>query len=145
MMKYLKPCVFVCALLCSAMASAQTYSYLTLRKASGEEQSLAIEGLKITFSDGNLVAANREKTTIVPLSEMGRLYFSATPTSIASASRELESPSARIVNGRLQVEAPAGTLVAVYGMDGRRMPLEGLQRGIYVVKVGSKTLKVIAR
>lgn len=143
-MKTLKILFFFCVMAFSATASAQSYSFLTLRKAVGDEVSLKVDGLKITFANGNLVAANGEQTLSVPLAEMGHMYFSATPTSIASTSAG-SSVDVRIVNGTLHASAPAGVEVKVYSTDGRLMPTSGLQPGVYVVKVGSQTLKVMAR
>lgn len=143
-MKIFKILFFCCAMAFSATASAQSYSYLTLRKAVGDETSLKVDGLKITFSNGQLVAANGEETVSVPLSEMGSMYFSAQPTAIVSTS-VAAGFEARIVNGTLHASAPAGVKVKVYSIDGRLMPATGLQPGAYVVKAGSQTLKVMAR
>ncbi len=124
-------------------ASAQSYSYLTFRQADGSETSLKTSGLKLTFADGNLVATNGSETATFALANMAKMYFSSSATAISQASTE--SVSASIVNGTLQVTAPAGTSVSVYGLDGREMPHQGLASGVYVVKVGQKVLKLMAK
>lgn len=143
-MKIMKLLFFCCAMALSATASAQSYSYLTLRKAAGDETSLKVDGLKITFSDGQLVAVNGEKTVTLPLSEMGSMFFSTQPTAIASTS-VAKGFEASIVNGTLHATVPNGVQVKVYSSDGRLMPTSGLHPGVYVVKAGSQTLKVMAR
>lgn len=143
-MKIFKLLFFCCAMAISTTASAQSYSYLTLRKAVGDETSLKVDGLKITFSNGQLVATNGEETVSVPLSEMGSMFFSAQPTAIASTSAA-GGFEASIVHGTFHATVPAGVEVKVYSTDGRLMPTSGLQPGVYVVKAGSQTLKVMAR
>lgn len=143
-MKIMKLLFFCCVMALSATASAQSYSYLTLRKTVGDETSLKAEGLKITFSNGQLVATNGEETVSVPLSDMGSMFFSAQPTAIASTS-VAKGFEASIVNGKLHASVPAGVEVKVYNIDGRLMPASGLLPGVYVVKAGSQTLKVMAR
>lgn len=122
-------------------ASAQ--SYLTFRQTDGSEKSLSTSGLKLTFADGNLVATNGSETATFALSSMAKMYFSNNSTAINQASTA--EVSAAIVNGTLQVNAPAGTSVSVYGLDGREMPHQGLASGVYVVKVGHKVLKLMAK
>ncbi len=124
-------------------ASAQSYSYLTFRQADGSETSLKTAGLKLTFADGNLVAANGTETATFALANMAKMYFSTSATAIDQATSA--QVSASIVNGALQVAAPAGTPVSVYSLDGREMPHQGLASGVYVVKVGNKVLKLMAK
>lgn len=124
-------------------ASAQSYSYLTFRQADGTETSLKTAGLKLTFADGNLVATNGSETATFALSTMAKMYFSTNTSAIDQATTA--NISATIVNGTLQVNAPAGTPVSVYGLDGREMPHHGLTSGVYVVRVGQKVLKLMAK
>lgn len=131
--------------LCALGASAQQGNYLTFRQNSGNETSLSLEGLKITFSNGQLVATNGTQQATFALSDMSKMYFSATPTLISQATGSEEHCEARIEGGRLHVTAPEGASVSVYAADGRLMPHEGLQRGAYLVRIGQKVLKVMAR
>ncbi len=122
-------------------ASAQ--SYLTFRQTDGSEKSLSTSGLKLTFADGKLVATNGSETATFALSSMAKMYFSNSSTAIDQINTA--EVSASIVNGTLQVNAPAGTPVSVYGLDGREMPHQGLASGVYVVRVGQKVLKLMAK
>lgn len=137
--------LFLLMALGAVSASAQSYNYLTLQQTGGNEQSLAISGLKITFSDGNLVATNGSQTATIPLEKMQKMYFSSTPTGISTVSDE-QTASAVIENGKLVVNAPDSCAVQVYGVDGRQLsPNATFNRGVYVVRVGGKTFKLLAR
>lgn len=126
-------------------ASAQSYSYLTLQQTGGDEQSLSISGLKITFSGGNLVATNGTQTATIPLEKMQKMYFAAMPTGISTAAGEA-AVGVSIEGGKLIVNAPEGNSVQLYGIDGRQLsPDATLNRGVYVVRVGGKSFKLLAR
>lgn len=125
-------------------ATAQTLDYLTIRLSDGTEQSLTAVGTKITFSDGKLLAVNGEESATYDVSEVAKMYFSATPTSIA-ALPVAQSISAAIVDGHLKVTAPAGTSVALYTAEGRRISTSAhLTKGLYVVRIGNETLKLLS-
>ena len=51
-------------------ASAQNYDYLILQENSGNATGLKIDGLKLTFDKGNLVAQNAEGTKTIALADM---------------------------------------------------------------------------
>lgn len=53
--------------------------------------------------------------------------------------------SATIVDGKLHLNAPAGTKATVYGIDGRQYGTSGLQKGTYLVRIDNKTLKVVGK
>lgn len=123
---------------------AQSYGYLTLHQADGTEQSLAVNGLKITFADGNLVAVNKTEQVTIALTSLSKLYFAETPTGITEAAGQ-DALSVRIEGGTLRHNAPAGTSVTVYATDGRRMPATGLQPGLYIVRIAGQTYHVVSR
>lgn len=130
--------------LCAISASAQTGNYLTFRQANGNETSLSTNGLRITFENGNLVATNGSEKATFALADMGLMFFSPTPTAIHEAA-STDGITASIVGGTLRTNAPAGTAVSVYSPDGRLMPLTGLQSGAYIVRIGEKVVKLMAR
>ena len=119
---------------------AQSYDFLTLKKAGGSETSLGIDHLKITFADGQLIASNGTQSFSAPISEMQSMFFAAEATGIAQATAT-DASQVSIVNGTLRATQHA----QVYSLDGRQMPTAGLQPGTYLVKAGGKTFKVIAR
>lgn len=128
--------LFLSALLllsCTA-AFAQTYNYLTFVTAQGE-QSLKAEGMVITFSDGNLIAAGTEGTVTFPLTSLSTFYFAETATGI--------SPTAAEKQQKADVYTVAGAFVGTY--DGNVRLDEVLKKGIYLVKYKDETRKLIVR
>lgn len=125
-------------------ASAQSYDYFTFKTADGTETSVGAENLKITFQDNKLVATNGTESFTAAVDDMNVMFFALTPTSISKAAAD--SPvSATIVDGKLHLNAPAGTKATVYGIDGRQYGTSGLQKGTYLVRIGNKTLKVVGK
>lgn len=137
-MKALVSLLMLAASACTMQA--QSYDFLTLKKAGGSETSLGIDHLKITFADGQLIASNGTQSFSAPISEMQSMFFAAEATGIAQATAT-DASQVSIVNGTLRATQPA----QVYSLDGRQMPTAGLQPGTYLVKAGGKTFKVIAR
>lgn len=132
-------------LLSAAPIGASAQSYLTLRQTSGYEVSLPLEGLKITFPDGKLVATAGTQKATIALSDMASMYFATQPTAIRQAVTATDGVSATIEGGTLRVTAPEGTSVGIWSTDGRMMPTQGLPKGAYIVRVGDRVMKVMAR
>ena len=51
-------------------AQAQDYGYLTFRTANGTEQGIAAAGLKITFTDGKMLATAGTETINIALPDL---------------------------------------------------------------------------
>lgn len=134
---------------------AQSFDYLTVRTADGGERSLPVDGLRLTFENGRLVARTAATTDSYPLADLSVMFFASQPTAIASLQAVQPAPVFR--DGRLTVSAPAGTGVSLYAADGRLVArfvkaADGsesfaptLTRGIYVVNVNGRTSKFLAR
>ena len=72
----MRNCIISFLLAISALSvQATEYAYLTFKMSDGEEYSLAVSGLSIQFSDGNLVASDG---TTLPLAQLSKMYFSST-------------------------------------------------------------------
>lgn len=139
----------------SAGLGAQSFDYLTVRTADGSEHSLPVDGLRLTFENGQLVARTAETTATYPLADLSAMFFASQPTAIASLSGGQAAPLYR--DGRLTVSAPAGTVVRLYSADGRLVAsyVKGadgsesfspaLPHGVYVVTANGKTSKFLAR
>lgn len=135
-------------------ASADGYTWLKLRLADGTEQSLTAEGLKITFSDGNLVAtANDGQTTTVALGTLSAMYFSnSLETGISATTTKQAEVS--ISGGRVYVSADKDAEVIVANTRGmmlsKRKIAAGTQQtvsgklpaGVYIIKVNDTTTKI---
>ena len=59
-------------------AQAGGYDYLTFEKSDGRQVSVKADGLKMTFTDGNLVARNNEGTMTFALAELSKMFFAET-------------------------------------------------------------------
>lgn len=126
-------------------ASAQNYDYLILQENSGNATGLKIDGLKLTFDKGNLVAQNAEGTKTIALADMQKMYFSSNPTSVGSVTNDDVKDLVTVENGTLKVNAPADAKVAVYSVDGRQVKPGKLTTGTYVVRVNNKSVKVLVK
>ena len=124
-------------------ASAQNFDYLTFRTNAGTEYSLPVDGLKIVINGDQLQVSSTAENLNFAFDELGSFFFTTEPTAIQSAAADDVQVS--IVNGQLQTNAPAGTPVRVFTLDGREMPTTGLGAGIYVIQVNNRTFKTLAR
>ena len=124
-------------------ASAQNFDYLTFRTNAGTEYSVPVDGLKIVINGDQLQVSSKAEDLAFAFDELGSFFFTTEPTAIQSATADDVQVS--IVNGQLQTNAPAGTPVRVFTLDGREMPTTGLGAGIYVIQVNNRTFKTLAR
>ena len=119
----------------AGVAMADGLPYFSFQTSSGETTTLSVTGLKITFSDGNIVATNKDGASYTASIEtLAKMYFSATATGI---------------------DAVSETMVAdgdIYNVQGIRVgrtdemgEVRGLPEGVYVVKQNGKTRKVLVK
>ena len=99
---------------------------------------MSIDKLKITFANDNLVATNGTETFTAPVADMSKMFFSTTPTAVSTVAANDNGLHASIINGRLMVNAPAGSRVSVYSIDGRMVrssaaSANGLKKGLYII------------
>ena len=106
---------------------------------------MSIDRLKITFANDNLMATNGTETFTAPVADMSKMFFSTTPTAVNTVAASDNGLHASIVNGQLKINAPAGSRVSVYSIDGREVGTAQLTKGTYLVRVNNQTLKVIAQ
>ena len=118
------------ATICTAV---QAEDRLTFRQSDGTTQSFALDGLKLTFDEGNLIVKNNTQEATFALSTMAAMYFEDAQTGIASPQQDID------------VTLEEGG--KVYTLDGRKVAssLSGLPAGVYVVKQGSQTKKVLVQ
>lgn len=134
----MKRYLLIAATLLSLSVAAQKADYLTLRTTDGTESSLSLsEGIRITFDNGQIKVVAGSKTFVRPLTEMSRMWLSATPT---------------VINDIHSNDGFAeGSLVSVYTLDGRLAATftqskgnePQLPEGIYIFKSSDKTIKKI--
>lgn len=116
-----------------AHAHAGDYDYLTFQTSDGTLQSFAVSNLKITVSSGTLVVHNSTTSQTFTLSNLSKMYFSATTTGIQNVNTET-------ADACVQVYSSTGVLVGKYSSADEAKTQ--LQHGVYVVKNSSQTYKI---
>jgi len=128
------------ALMLSALtASAADYSYLTFQLLDGVQQSVSMNGLKIVFSNGNMVAQSTSGETLatIAVASLDKMFFTAEPTGIRQA-------TAMPDDGGLITAYTASGMMA--GQFAKRSDMLGhLPKGIYVIKQNGHTSKIVVR
>ncbi len=129
---------------------ADEYNYLTVAYNS-VEQSIALGTVKkITFQGGNCVVSTTEGEFSYPLSQMEKMRFTADPTAIERLPLQAEGlkcmGNSLTVGqkGLLHIYNTSGALVRVANVAqaGSVINLGILPKGVYIVRMGDKTIKV---
>lgn len=93
--------------------------YLTFRQADGSEISIPSASLKITFADSQLVAkATGQADLSFPVATLQSMFFSATPTSIATPLKATDITEVYAIDGRL-FNAPGSQVQIVKTTNGQ--------------------------
>lgn len=117
-----------------AAPADDTYGYLTFQKSDGGEQSVSVDNLKITFSDGQLIATNTSTSATFTLSDLSKMYFSSTATAIETVDANASDDST--------VEIWSLSGISLGSFSSLAEARQKLSRGVYVVKQGTKTFKI---
>ena len=125
--------MFLASSLCLALtAQAGDYKYLTVESSDGTTSTLLTAGLKITFTDNQLVATNGSDNKTFDLSQLKVMRFSKTGES--SGIKAIETTNASIQNAD-----------AIYDLRGRQVSPTNIGKGLYIVKKDNRTYKVIIK
>ena len=130
----MKPKTLLLTLALAAVSTAvQAEDRLTFKQSDGTTQSFALDGLKLTFKDGNVIVKNNSEEASFALAAMQSMYFEDVQTGIATPE----------INAEITLEGGS----KVYTLDGRKAgdSLTSLPAGVYVVKQGSQAKKVLVR
>ena len=102
---------FSALMLGAGATMADGTDYLTFRQADGSEISVPSAGLKITFNNGQLVAQSAGQADLtLPVAALQAMFFSATPTSIATPLVMPTAPlTSRVITPRSQSQALANS------------------------------------
>ena len=137
--------VAVLAMLAPLAASADGVAkYLTVTMADGAEVSYSLESFRITYDAG-------EKFTL-PTASLTNMFFSETPTAISAP----KVNTAVIVDneGAVSVNLVQSAVLRVYSVGGallysvkmsageNKADLSSLAKGVYIVTVGGKSVKL---
>lgn len=109
---------------------AGDYDYLVIEKVDGTRYFIPSSGLVITFKDGKFYGTRKESKNTFTLSDLQRMYFSATSTGIESHGETADQATGYSLNG-----IKIGTFRHEKDIQNR------LPKGIYIVKSNGKTYK----
>ena len=130
-------CSIVTLLAAGAVANASDYDYLTFETTSGAVQSVAVESLVMTFEDGRLVARNGETEVSFAVADLSMMYFTSATTSINPL--QAVSDEQGVV-----VYSVSGVCLGRY--ESVSQAKESLTvSGVYIMKSGSSTVKMVVR
>lgn len=146
-----KPIIASLLLIASLPVLADDYHYLTVAHAS-VEQSIELASIqKITFDTqaGHAIVTTTEGQVRFPLSEMEKMFFSATATAIKALPAKSQNLS--YAKGKLKVDAEG--MLYIYAANGQAVrmaklqgetsiSLDNLPQGTYIVKIGNQTIKI---
>jgi hypothetical protein len=127
--------LLVLALLAGTLsAQADEYPYLIFETTDGSRTPVEVESLTIQIVDGNLVADGKTFS----LTSLSKMFFATTPDA-TSGIEDLRSAD----SGAVEVYSLNGMSLGSYNNVSEAK--QSLQRGIYVIKSGSKTFKVAVK
>ncbi len=110
---------FSALMLGAGATMADGTDYLTFRQADDSEISVPSAGLKITFNNGQLVAQSAGQADLtLPVAALQAMFFSATPTSIATPLKATDITEIYSIDGRL-FNAPGSQVQIVKTADGK--------------------------
>lgn len=124
----MKQLLLALTLALTATASADTH-YLTFEQHNGQQRSLPLVGLNITFKNGQMLAESQGEAFALDLISLQRMFFALQPTGVEQVQRShADEPS------------------VVYDLQGRRVVgAEGQTKGIYIIQDGEGARKEIKR
>lgn len=118
----------------SARVMADEYPYLTFEQTDGTITTIAATGTTITFNNGNLIASQDGETKTIALTDLNKMYFSAT-SAVRNMFAEEESD--------YEIYSIEGCKIGTYKSLSDAQAI--LSQGIYVVKKSGNTYKTIMK
>lgn len=120
----------------SAVGSyADDYGYLTFEALDGAQTSVAVDNLKITVVDGNLVVSNGTESATLSVASLSKMFFSSTSG----------VDNAILPEGSTEVKAYALSGVCVGTYRTVATAAAALPKGVYILKSGNETKKITVR
>ena len=119
-----------------ATVHAEDYYYLTIVENDGTKTSLTAVGLSLAFSSDKLTATNAytDEAKIIALSRLASMNFSNNDET--TSIRSIQTNAAFSID-----EADA-----VFTLQGQKLPTDApLQKGVYLIRKGTKTQKMQVR
>lgn len=137
------------ALLLMACTNVMADKYLTITYG-GAEQNISLPIVqRISFNEGKIVVTTSEGTHTYPLSILDKITFTESADAIKSLPEQLENLTykdgtlAVKGDGFLRIYSTNGSLVSIANVkEGANISLGNLPAGVYIVRMGDKTIKV---
>ena len=150
-MKTLRNIIASVMLATASIAMADDYQYLTVSQNDGETSFKVSNIQKITFDNSDMVIQLTDGSTErLPLVSLSKMFFSEESSGIAAIGTT--KSKIQFSNGMLRADIARGEAVVLYSMKGEKMfsanesgtyDLSGLTKGVYIIKVGTESRKVI--
>lgn len=139
-------------------AWADDYAYLVLHSTDGTEVCFDAQNLKITYSDGRLIATEASSPLVFDLSTLSYMVFASTAYDAAKVgSATGETSLVRAGEGSIVVNTQTDAAVRICAADGSMVAHGrvaggetktfggGLRPGLYIVRIGSETTKIAVK
>lgn len=114
---------------------ADGYPYLLFKTADGTIHAMSVESLTMEISGGQLVVTNSEETQTFTLSDLDKMFFYENTTGID----EIFSTE----SGEVSVFTIMGIYVGKY--PDANEALKTLDKGLYILKSKSNTVKIVVQ
>ena len=135
----------------SSWTMADDYQYLTVAEGDAETSFTVSSIQKITFDATNMILHMKDGTTQnLPLSDLHKMFFTESATDIATLGNT--KSKIQFAGGMLRADMAPGEKLTVYSMKGEQVfsanksgsyDLSSLVKGVYIIRVGNVTKKVV--
>ena len=152
-MKTLRSIFLAAMLSLSGTVTGDNFAYLTISQSGSDTNFEVSQISRITFDEQNMILHLTNNTTQqLPLASLSKMFFSDGNQGIAM----IQPQQGKIVmdGDQLRLNLNEGERAVVYNLKGEQVfrantsttfQLGRLQRGVYIVRVGNETRKVMNR
>lgn len=143
-------------MLCSNEAQAQTYTAFTVKTQEGTWISYALDNLKVTFSASTMTVKNDDVEESYSVSDVYSLLFTDDVAGIQGAT-DMGTSVVSLQGSEIRLNVKAGTQARVYdangtlvatariGQEGVPVYIGSLAPGIYILRAGKESCKVLVK
>ncbi len=134
---------------------ADTFTTFSFEKTDSSTEHLTAIGTKITFSNSAVNAVNMGARADILLNQVAYMYFSNADASVGVDNIALRNVRLVGTDGAILLTAPVGIPVQVLNITGQMIAtlvttgeeqtIASLTAGMYIVQIGSETVKTIVR
>ena len=114
-------------------ANDYTYNYLVFTTQDGTEKAIAVENLKLSFVNGQLVVDNGVESQTYSLTSLSKMFFSEST---------VDGIVETVINGNEVVDVFTVSGIWMGKFENVDDAKKSLQRGVYVLKQGKTTSKI---